>query len=69
MAISCRRSSSARLKRIELMGVYSEIERLWSEEAKRRLDGYRRGDIEAVSGDEVMRRARLSTLEFGETAA
>jgi len=49
------------------MGVYSEIERLWIEEAERRLDAYRRGDIEAVSGDEVMKRARYRlSQEFGK---
>ena len=46
------------MKRIELMGIYSEIERLWIEEAERRLDAYRRGDIKSVSGDEVMKGAR-----------
>lgn len=49
------------------MGVYSEIERLWIEEAERRLDAYRRGDIKAVAGDEVMRRARKRlSQEFGK---
>jgi hypothetical protein len=49
------------------MEAYSEIERLWIKEAARRLDAYRRGDIEAVSGDEVMRRARKRfSQEFGK---
>ena len=50
------------LKRIEPMGLHSEVERLWIEEAKRRLEGYRRGDIEAVSGDEVMKRDSRKNL-------
>ena len=49
------------------MGVDSEIERLWIEEAVRRLDAYRRGEIEAVPGDEVMGRARKRlSQEFGK---
>lgn len=49
------------------MGMYCEIERLWIEEAERRLDAYRRGDIKAVSGDEVMRLARNRlSQEFGK---
>ena len=49
------------------MGAHSEIERLWIEEAKRRLNAYRRGEIEAVCGDEVMRRARNRlSQEFGK---
>jgi putative addiction module component (TIGR02574 family) len=31
-----------------------EIEKLWAEEGRDRLDAYRRGEIEAVSLDEVL---------------
>ena len=49
------------------MEEYSEIERLWIDEAQRRLEAYRRGDIKAVSGDEVMKRARNRlSQEFGK---
>ncbi len=34
------------------------VEHLWIEEAQRRYDAFRRGDGEAKSGEEVMRRAR-----------
>ena len=51
------------------MEAYSEIERLWIEEAKRRLDAYRRGDIEAVAGDEVMKRIRKQLAGIWEPAA
>ncbi|HJZ67271.1 MAG TPA: addiction module protein [Blastocatellia bacterium] len=31
----------------------SEIDRLWAEEAEKRLDAYERGEIEAVPAEEV----------------
>jgi putative addiction module component (TIGR02574 family) len=31
-----------------------EIERLWAEEAKDRLDAYRRGELDAISLEEVI---------------
>jgi hypothetical protein len=34
------------------------VEQLWIEEAQRRYDAYRRGELEARPGDEVMNRAR-----------
>jgi putative addiction module component (TIGR02574 family) len=34
------------------------VEALWLEEARRRYDAYRRGEMETVSGDEAMARAR-----------
>ncbi len=34
------------------------VEELWLEEARRRYDAYRRGEMQAVSGDEAMARAR-----------
>ena len=34
------------------------IEQLWIDEAQRRYEGYLRGEIEALPGDEVMGRAR-----------
>jgi hypothetical protein len=40
-----------------------DIERLWMEEAERRYAQYRRGEIEAISGDEAMARARKRLAE------
>lgn len=40
----------------------SEVEKLWVEEAKRRLAAYRAGRVEAIPADEVFRRA-LADLE------
>lgn len=34
------------------------VDALWLEEARRRYDAYRRGDLGAVPGDEAMDRAR-----------
>jgi putative addiction module component (TIGR02574 family) len=34
------------------------VEQLWIEEAQRRYEAYRSGNLEAIPGDEVMRRAR-----------
>jgi putative addiction module component (TIGR02574 family) len=34
------------------------VDELWLEEARRRYDAYRRGDIKTVPGDEAMERAR-----------
>lgn len=39
-----------------------EIEKLWIEEAKRRLSAYRAGQVEAIPAEEVFRRA-LADLE------
>lgn len=35
-----------------------DVERLWIEEAQRRYAAYLKGELEAVLGEEVMRRAR-----------
>ena len=35
-----------------------DIDRIWDEEARRRLALYRRGDLEAVSGAEAIAKAR-----------
>lgn len=35
----------------------SEIERLWLEEAERRLREFREGRVQGISGDQVFRRA------------
>jgi len=35
-----------------------DAEQLWIDEAQRRYDAYKRGELEARSGDEVMARAR-----------
>jgi len=35
-----------------------DVEHLWIDEAQRRYDAYRRGELEALPGDEVMNRAR-----------
>ena len=34
------------------------VEELWLEEARRRYEAYRRGEIHSVPGDEAMTRAR-----------
>jgi hypothetical protein len=34
------------------------VEELWLEEARRRYEAYRRGDLHSVPGDEAMSRAR-----------
>jgi Putative addiction module component len=36
----------------------TDVEQLWLDEARRRFDAYRRGELEARSGEEVMRAAR-----------
>ncbi|HEU4767801.1 MAG TPA: addiction module protein [Pyrinomonadaceae bacterium] len=36
----------------------ADVEQLWVEESRRRYEAYRRGEIEALPGDEVMARAR-----------
>jgi len=35
----------------------SEVERLWLDEAERRLDDYREGRVQGIPADEVFRRA------------
>ncbi len=35
----------------------SEVERLWLEEAERRLDEYRAGKVQAIPGNDVFKRA------------
>ncbi|MBI5331079.1 MAG: addiction module protein [Betaproteobacteria bacterium] len=40
----------------------AEVEKLWVEEARRRLAAYRAGQVEAIPADEVFRRA-LADLE------
>lgn len=39
-------------------GVDEDVEVLWMEESKRRYDAYRRGEMEARPGDEVMERLK-----------
>ncbi len=34
------------------------VEELWLEEARRRYDAYRKGEIQSIPGDEAMARAR-----------
>jgi putative addiction module component (TIGR02574 family) len=34
------------------------VEEVWLEEARRRYEAYRRGEMAAISGDEAMARAR-----------
>ncbi|MGZ8264092.1 MAG: addiction module protein [Burkholderiales bacterium] len=36
----------------------SGVEEVWLEEARRRYDAYRRGEMQSVAGDEAMARAR-----------
>lgn len=35
------------------------VDELWLEEARRRYDAYRRGEVQSVHGDEAMARARI----------
>ena len=35
-----------------------DVDRLWIEEAQRRYDAFRKGELEPLPGDEVMARAR-----------
>ena len=35
-----------------------DVERLWEEEARRRYASYQKGELEALPGEEVMKRAR-----------
>jgi putative addiction module component (TIGR02574 family) len=35
----------------------SEVERLWLDEAEKRLDDYRTGKVQGISGNEVFKRA------------
>jgi putative addiction module component (TIGR02574 family) len=36
----------------------AEVEELWIAEAQRRYEAFHRGELKALSGDEVMKRAR-----------
>ena len=36
----------------------AEVEQIWIAESKRRYEAYLKGEIQAISGDEVMSRAR-----------
>ena len=38
----------------------AEIDRLWTEEAERRLDEMERGEVAGIPADEVFRRVRAS---------
>ena len=44
-------------KLLERPGVRKEFERLWDEEAERRLVAYARGEIAAIDGEEVLAKA------------
>jgi len=52
----------ATLARILIEGLESEVaddvDQLWAAEAQRRFEAYRRGELKAHDGDEVMTRAR-----------
>ncbi len=37
---------------------YEEIEQLWAEEAESRIDAYERGEIKAVSAEDVFKNIR-----------
>ena len=43
--------------------VDADAEQLWIEEAQRRYDAYRKGELEALPGEEVMNRARTALSE------
>ena len=36
----------------------ADVEQLWIEEAQRRYDAYLKGELKALEGDDVMKRAR-----------
>ena len=38
--------------------VDADVEQLWIEEAQRRYDAYLKGELKALEGDDVMKRAR-----------
>lgn len=38
--------------------VDANVEQLWIDEAQRRHDAYLKGELEAIPGDDVMKRAR-----------
>ena len=40
------------------MSVDKDVERLWIEEAQRRYQAYLKGELEALPGEDVMKRAR-----------
>jgi putative addiction module component (TIGR02574 family) len=46
-----------------------EIDRLWSEEARDRLNAYRRGEIEAVTFDEVIANLARSDSSLPQSGA
>jgi putative addiction module component len=56
---SSQKAELARILIEELDGsVDRDTEQLWLEEAQRRYDAYLKGEIEAIPGEVVMRRAR-----------
>jgi hypothetical protein len=40
------------------MSVDANVEQLWIDEAQRRHDNYLKGELEAIPGDDVMKRVR-----------
>jgi hypothetical protein len=64
-ALSREKSRLARVLIDELDPVNDPgADELWLEEARRRYDAYRRGDIKAVPGDEAMERARSPKIGY-----
>jgi len=39
-------------------GTFSEIDRLWADEARRRRDEVRTGEVEPIPGEDALRRVR-----------
>lgn len=64
-ALSLPRGERARLaeRLLASLDENAEIEEAWAAEVRRRLDAYRRGEIEAVPAEEVIGEARRRVAE------
>ena len=60
LALSSREKASLARSLIEALDpvMDADVEQLWIEEAQRRYQAYRSGELEAASGEEAMQRAR-----------
>lgn len=66
-ALSLPRGERARLaeRLLASLDEDAEIEEAWAAEVRRRLDAYRKGDIEAVPAEDVVREARRRVAGSG----
>ena len=66
-ALSLPRGERARLaeRLLASLDEDAEIEEAWAAEVRRRLDAYRKGDIEAVPVEDVVREARRRVADGG----